>query len=291
MKRSESSVLRNVVLWCLAAALCGLAGGIAPAFAQFGLKLPKIPKVGKKDKEKAKESERPAPQISKITPDSAPPGGLGELVLIGKNLTPDIRFRLRCPGGEVSAKGFKVESAERATVQLKVPEDTGEGACAMDLVRVQGAPPPEANETDEVPAGTPEITTIEDSAGLFKISNSGTLPVGLEVILFGEGDMNFMEMMQKIQQEMVGGSTSAKMKPGQLLIMPDSLKYLQDGQTVFAEPPSAVKSVDEMTMMGEPQGVFRIVFNNGKIYNFSALGMNKEVSHKDVQLLKRRLGK
>jgi len=113
----------------------------------------------------------------------------------------------------------------------------------------------------------------------------------LRLVLIGEGIMNFMAMMQKMVQETQGGFGPSKMKKGQLLLAPDSVKYTQEDKTIFSESPSGVKSVDEMTMMGEPTGVFCIACGDGKIYNFQPPGSDKEKGYEQYLIVKARLGK
>lgn len=286
-----------VFLRCaVAVILIGLAANVSVALgaAQFP-RLPKVPKLPGQKKAKpapgAKESAAPPPQVSSITPDSAPPGGFGELVLAGKNFTPGMRLNLSCEGGQIQSKGFKVESAERASAQISVPSETGEGPCKLELVRFVGKGG-EA-ETEESGQGTPEVFQVPEGGPTFKISSSGKMPIGVELLLIGEGDLNFTDIMQKIAQEAQRGFGPGKMQKGQLLLAPDSVKYVQENNTVFSTAPSGVKSVDEMTMMGQSTGIFRIVLANGKIYNFGPQtgGGNDKKAHEQFLLIKKRLGK
>jgi hypothetical protein len=69
------------------------------------------------------------------------------------------------------------------------------------------------------------------------------------------------------------------------------VKYVQGEETVFSRPTSSVSKIEEMTMMGESSGVFRIVFMDGKIYNFmdkSESSVGKGHAFKGV---KKKLGK
>jgi hypothetical protein len=257
--------------------------------------LPKVPKLPGQKKTKpapgTKESGGPPPEVTSITPDSAPPGGFGELVLAGKNFTPGMRLNLSCEGGQIQSKGFKVESAERASAQVNVPSETREGPCNIELVRFQGKAGGQT-ETEESAQGTPEVFQVPKGGPTFKISNSGKMPLGVELVLIGEGDLNFADVMRKIAQEAQGGFGPGKMKKGELLLAPDSVKYVQEDNTIFSAAPSSVKSIDEMTMMGQSTGVFRIVLGDGKIYNFqSQTSGGEKKGHEQFLLIKKRLGK
>lgn len=275
------------------AAFLAMIGGNVPASAQFGLpKLPKLSKATKKNEKKTSEnpSNAPAPQLTSISPSSAPPGGAGEVVLVGQNLTPGMRLSISCEGGSIQSKGFKVESAERAVVQITVPFGTGEGPCSLELVRFAGGASG-SGETEESPRGTPEMFQIPSSGPTFSISSTGKMPVSLPVVLLGEGDMDFMQLMTKMQAAMkpAFGETGEKTV---LQLSPDSVKYLRGSSTLFAESPSAVKAVQSMNMQGQSTGIFRIVFNNGKIYNFMGGSGESQTGIKDLgQFVKKKLGK
>jgi len=46
----------------------------------------------------------------------------------------------------------------------------------------------------------------------------------------------------------------------------------------------------EMKQEGKPMGIFRIVFNDGKIYNFGGMG-NGSDGHAAFEFLQKKLGK
>ena len=259
------------------------AGTCVPSLTrgQFGLpKIPKLPKKAAKKKEtKPAEQATPevaassaaSPQIALISPDSAPPGGSGQLVITGKNLSDKMEFRLNCKGGYIEPQSVKVESPARMVAQIKVPLDVEEGPCGTQVAS-KGEP--------------------------FRISNSASMPVVLQVVYLGEGDMDFMQLMMKMQPALAqaakgnwqsGEATPAQTKSG-LEVTPGTLKFYDAGKVVFQEAASGVKSMGEMTQANEPTGIFRIVFNDGKIHNF--MDQSGGSSNKRVFLyIKKRLGK
>jgi hypothetical protein len=98
-----------------------------------------------------------------------------------------------------------------------------------------------------------------------------------------------MDVMMKFQQAMQGdwgkGGTS------QLWLSPDTIKYVQGEKTVFSEPTSGVSKVEEMSMMGQPTGVFRMVFKSGKIYNFMEQSEGGAEKGQGFKTVKKKLGK
>ena len=142
--------------------------------------------------------------------------------------------------------------------------------------------------------GSAEVVQLKGAT--LKISKSGSLPVVLQLLFIGEGEMDMMTMSMKMAEQASKGApkgtwqevgASATLPPvSGLFVEGNSLKYVDgDGKTLFTEPASAVKAIQEMTMAGETTGIFRIVFNNGKSYNFTAAGEGT------IEYLKKRLGK
>jgi hypothetical protein len=299
MRREHSYAYRKIAVGVVAAVVLGLGIGASVASAQFGLKLPKVPKLSKKESKPASESKEkaaqlPAVEITSITPASASPGAAGEVVLTGKNFFRGMRLRMGCgeeQGAPESLKNYlvKVESPERATIQVSIPENAKEGPCRLYVVGYWGRTGVVTDETDESPSGTPEITQISSDKVLFRISNSGSMPISVPVFLAGEGNMQFMEIMMKFQQSMQGDW--GKGGKSSLLLSPDTVQYVQDEKAVFTEPTSGVTKVEEMSMMGKPTGVFRIVFKSGKIYNFMDQSEGGGDKGRAFKTVKKRLGK
>ena len=301
MRREHSCAYRKIAVWVVAAVVLGLGFGASVASAQFGLpKLPKIPKVGKKETKPATESkekaaEHEAIEITSISPDSAPAGAAGEIVLTGKNFFRGMRLRMGCAGDEAAPENLRnqlvtVESPERATVKISIPLDAQEGPCTLYSVGYWGKAGAVTDETNESPAGTPEIMQIKSAGATFTISPTGKMPVAVPVYLAGEGNMQFMEIMMKFQQSMQGNWGQGGGKSS-LQLSPDTVKYVQDDKTVFTEPTSGVTKVEEMSMMGQPSGVFRIVFKSGKIYNFMDQSQGGSDKSRVFKFVKKRLGK
>lgn len=189
-----------------------------------------------------------------------------------------------CDQAQVNNKSFKVQSAERASVYVSIPDNSREGSCGIKMVRWPGAGP---EETNEKLSGTPEAFAVPDNSPHFAVSSSSVkLPHILEMSLIGEGEMNFIDIAVKLGQ----GVHSGKNMTAQILLVADSIKCVQDDKEVFSATPATLKSVDQITgPMGGPTEFFRIVLTNGKIYNFSR--MNLREADQAVKLIKKLLGK
>jgi hypothetical protein len=271
----------------LAAALVWILAGPAWA-AQFHL--PKIPKLGKSQPqptEQKKGSTAPAPALDSISPNSASPGAEGDLTLTGKNFDSGTGLRMNCPEAAPSITNFKVESPTRAVAHVRFPFNTKEGPCELYLAQGSAG----GNTTGEMAAsgaGTPSVTQVKSDI-TFTISIPSAMPMALPVVYIGEGEMQFMDVMMKVQQAMQGSWQDAG-KP-LLLVTKGEVKLNQGDKTVFTLPASNVKEVGQMSMMGQTVGVFRLVCNDGKIYNFMEQESSDLPKGKTVEILKASLGK
>jgi len=258
---------------CFLAALTAVAlwaANTSTAAAQFGL--PKIPKIPKKTTTQSTSETKPSksnsPEVALVlttSPNSAPPGGHGELVLTGQNFKDGMQVQFACQGAQFKAESVKVESPTRAVVQIKVPFTAQEGPC--------------------------EFTPSSGPSGkqTFQISNSADMPVAIPASLLGEGDMQFMELMMKMQQALAPGFGNQG-EAGRIELSGGSIKYMQGDKATFSESTSAVKDLGEMKQGGQSMGIFRIAFKDGKIYNFFG-GQQSTDAHAAFVYLQKKLGK
>ena len=271
----------------LTAVLVLILAGPAWGAAQFHM--PKIPKLGKSQPQPAEQKKgaaAPAPELAAINPNSASPGAEGDLVLTGKNFNVGTELRMSCSGETPALTNFKVESETRATVHVRFALDTHEGPCEIYLAQR----PTSTNSQGEITAssgGTVEVNQVKGAT--FAISIPSAMPMALPVIYIGEGDMQFMEIMMKVQQVMQGSWQD----PGKplLLVGKGNVKLKQGDKIVFDLPASNVKEIGQMSMMGQEVGVFRLVCNDGKVYNFMEQETSGLPKGKTVAILKTALGK
>jgi hypothetical protein len=234
------------------------------------LHLPKVPNITKTKPNKSGSPEvKPsragtAEVVSMMSPDSAPPGGHGQIVLTGQNFKDGMRIQFNCKGVQFSPDSFKVESPTRIVAQITVPVSAEEGPCGTSMGSEPGKEP-------------------------FRISNSANMPVAISVALIGEGDMQFMDLMMSMQKSLMAGYGNQG-EAGRIELEGGSIKYVKGSTTNFTELTSAVKSMGEMKQEGKPMGIFRIVFNDGKIYNFGGMG-NGSDGHTAFEFLQKKLGK
>jgi len=113
----------------------------------------------------------PVPQLTGINPNSAPPGGVGELVFNGANLSSGVRVRMGCMGGNMPIiTDYKVESTQRATMHVEFPAHTPEGPCDVFLEYLAD---PKTGEIMPSRQGTPEVRQVKTVS--FAISNSSPM--------------------------------------------------------------------------------------------------------------------
>jgi hypothetical protein len=252
--------------------------------AQFHM--PKLPKIGKSEPAQQQKSAPtgPLPEVTSIEPNTASPGSEGDLVLRGKNFTAGMKLRMNCPDESPSIKSFKVESDTRAVAHVKFGFGTKEGPCEIYIEAVPGA----SGEIAASSSGTPEIVQVKTVS--FTMSAASALPMCLSVVYLAEGNMDFMALMMKMQQSMQGSWDNTG-KP-LLCVSKKEVKLAQGEKTIFTEPASNVKEVGEMSMGGQSVGIFRIVFTDGKIYNFmEQSGEGAPSKGKTVDVIKAAVGK
>jgi len=251
--------------WLAASVLVSITFGAPIASGQFGLKIPKIPKVGKQDttnpSTRAPIPKGPMPQVKTIDPSVVPHGWEGDVVFTGINFGKAMKLRLACGTYTVKTKDFRVESAERAVVHITLshPANEEDVVCTIAL-----EVPPGGAMADIAPSAGGTIEVVQVTGPTLTVSDSSTLPQGFKACFLGEGDVPPMQIMMKLGQVMQGGSQDEC----KLLVSADSVKYSNQGKTVMDQPASSVKSIDPILMMGNPTGAFRIVTTSGKIYNF-----------------------
>jgi hypothetical protein len=230
MRKEHRRAYRVTAVWVIAAVFLGLGIGASVASAQFGLKLPKIPKLGKKETEpttpsRAKKLRVPAPEITSITPDSAPPGGDGELVVTGNNLFPGIVLNF-C--GTLTK--LEVQSPERAVAHIKIGEAAEEGPCETTAVYGIG------NDGEILPAGETSPEVHQQQRVSFSISNSSPLPVG-----FG--------MYNLMPEEEIKLAAAMEARGQKLQRSEEQLEKDQDTQKLVQEAQKAGKEKDLQKMM------------------------------------------
>ena len=286
MMRNRTSFLRTLIIVIVGVTMGG--GAASAAWAQFGgfgkIKLPKkldkiIPKTketgpAQKDTPETGASASGSPEISMLAPDVAPAGGSLNVVLTGKALSEDMSLSFSCVGSQFSPASVKVENPTRAVARVNVPLGAQDGPCGINMRFSQTKEP-------------------------FRISSSSDVPVVLASVMYlGEGEMNMMDAMMKMGQaaskQMQQSNWQEKggegAPPQGLMLAPDTVKFMDQGQLVFEKPTSSVKGIGEMMMQGKPSGLFRIVFTDGKIYNFGAGGQGSNESD-TIKFIRRKLGK
>jgi len=280
--RHHASFSRTLVLLIVGVVLGSAAA--STAWAQFGLPKIKLPKVlqpksketgpSKQSTPETGASRSGSPEISQLAPDVAPPGGSLKVVMTGKAFSEEMSIYFSCVGAQFSTDKVKVESPTRAVAHINVPLDAQDGPCGINMRFTQAKEP-------------------------FRISSSSDVPVVLASVMYlGEGEMNMMDAMMKMSQAATkqlqqsnwqekGGEEAP---PQGLMFTPGTVKFMDQGKLVFEKPVSSVKGIGEMMMNGKPAGVFRIVFTDGKIYNFGASGQGSSESS-TIKFIRKRLGK
>src|SRR5437773_197439 len=192
------------------------------AMAQFGIKIPKVPSIGKdapKDSKTpaAKAPLLPSPEVTSIKPDVVPPGWTGAVVFTGKNFLSSMTLQMECEGYPgLKTREFRVENSGSATLQLTVPEPPDDKGASICTTSVQQ----NATATDDIKPSVQGTATIVQVKGpTFKISDTSGIPRKYDVCFIAEGELSPEDMMEKtmavkqksaewlIQQQQKGAAT------------------------------------------------------------------------------------
>ena len=255
----------------LAALVCSaMAFTVADSAAQFGLPKIKIPKIGGAS-QAVQAPKGPSPEVKSIKPDTAPPGWEGDVVFTGANFSKNMKLRLNC--GEYKEEDFKIESAERAVLHLKISPRADETTCLIALAV------PGGSDIDPSGGGTPEIVQVTGPS--FAISGKSDLPVARSACLMGEGPIGkeddmasryeaYLQLQMEFQPKFMNDPDFV---PGcEFFVSAEAIKYVEKGKVIFEKPASTLAKVEKF-MMPTPMGeqstdVFSITWKDGKIQNF-----------------------
>ena len=129
--RRIKALLSAVLLICL-------VGHFSNVSAQFGIKIPKIPGIGKdvkdtKDNVKnapkgAPAPQPPTPEVSAVSPNVVPPGWNGEVTFAGKNFLPTLAIHVDCDNYvKITTSNLRVDGNSKATVKFELPSPERSG--------------------------------------------------------------------------------------------------------------------------------------------------------------------
>jgi len=208
--------------------------------------------------EQIQPSAPATPEVTQLRPDCAAGGGKAiEMVLAGKNFPgpfpnaveqkgrlwrffPEIRCERGGAGGsfEPKVESLTFESPTRAVARVLIPESTEKAHCELAL-------------------GPAALARL-------KLEILNPEPMEVQAHFIAEGNLSPKEVLGRNAHEPHPGAM------GLLSASPSTVKFVQGDKTVFDKPASSLKALEEFKapfQIGH-QGFFRIVFNDGKVYNF-----------------------
>lgn len=207
-----------------------------------------------------KPSAPATPEVTQLRPDCAAGGGKAiEIVLAGNNFPgpfPSVKSprqkafpRIECQRKEgedffsLKVESVTFESPTRAVARVLIPESAENAHCELTLVaeRVR-----------------------------FEILNPAQ-PMEVKALFIVEGNLSGEDLLDRQTAKLDADPMSA-FAPGLLSAAPSSIKFVQGDKTLFDKPASSLKAVeDPMHLHGLEGTYFRIVFNDGKVYNFQGV--------------------
>ena len=253
MKRGPIDFQAKKVVLPLAAALIWIltVTAIAPARSP---RLPEVPKApGQGAKSARPQAPKAVPVLTGISPKAAPQGGMGDVVLTGRNFFQGMSLTI----SGVEIVRVKVESPVRAVATIHVPESTPESRCDLNL---QWWYTPNG-EISPSPKGTPEVGQIAASVS-FVIDNSAPMMIVLgKYTLFPEEELSVRKSIYgsgKNMEQRAGANQPSKDQQDQMKKQGDSLKEMEAkykrGEITQAEyMAAAMKAASGMMATLSPQ--------------------------------------
>ncbi len=128
----------------------------------------------------------------------------------------------------------------------------------------------------EFPAGHSDSHCTISGVGL-------EMPPGMQVVVsehindpmllsgryIGDGEMEPMQMAMQIGPAMQRTGEKFELLPG-------SVRYTQNGKALFDRPISDIKTIEPVKVNGSSSGMFKLVFKDGKTYNFIPAGTGED---------------
>jgi hypothetical protein len=244
------------LLWaaCVAwatAELPGMQGTVQGLKAPLGGRLQAFPQGG--STQQIKPSASGTPEVTQLGTECAAGGGkVTEIVLTGKNF----------PGPSPRVEDSKWRFFPQ--IGCSPPEGAGMGSFRLTVESLTLESPTRAVARVLVPEGKVnadcQLTVYGPGAPLeFHIVNiSLSQNLELEARFVGKGNLSLGQILARPMAE-----------PGLLSASPSSVKFVQGGKTLFDQPASSLKTAEGLP--GNPMWGFRILFNDGKVYNFQTL--------------------
>lgn len=247
---------------------------------------------------KAKTLQRPSraagpvPEVTAISPNSAPQGGVGDLVISGRNFAPGFQIRIDCRGGSAKVASFKVESSARAVAHVEFPPKENLGPCDLytDFVR--------ASNGEIMPSrqGTPQVTQVKSVA--FGISNSSPMDaiVGEYTLVPAEEAKSMASMQAQIKSATPGMQSKAagakemadKYKKGEITLAQLMAYTQQMSQTMMPQTQQDMATGQKMAeyTKQEKQGQLRLRAGSLQFAAGNAVAFTESASSlKDIGLL------
>jgi hypothetical protein len=217
--------------------------------------VPKLPGSGNKNTRDTKPSAKDTPTIKQVSPSKILPGKPFDLTITGTNLTEGMDIALACHdqmnGHDAAAftvKPVSVKATSSATLvaHVEFPAGHTDSHCRLTAVG------------PDIMPGTQVV-----------VSEHINDPMQLSGRFIGEGELEPMQMAQQIGPAMQRTGEKFELLPG-------SVRYTQGGKTLFDRPISDIKSIEPVKINGSSSGMFRLVFKDGKTYNFMPVGTGED---------------
>jgi len=253
MKLNKILVRRRLqLITVLVLALAGVVS--APASRA---QLPNVPKVtgGNKNTRNTRPGAKDTPTIKQISPAKVLPGKPFDLTISGANLSEGMDIALAChdqmnghdaAAFSVKPTSVKASSPSSLVAHIDFPSGHSDSRCQISGVGI------------DMPSNLSVM-----------VSEHANDPVLLSGRFIGEGELEPMQMAMQIGPAMQRTGEKFELLPG-------SVRYTQNGKPLCDRPISDIKIVEPIKVNGSTSGIYRLVFKDGKQYNFIPAGQGED---------------
>jgi hypothetical protein len=202
-----------------------------------------------------------APEVTRIEPPRAAPGGQTMLKISGKNFARGVKVAFSNPGIRVLDVQSNKDSEIEARIQ--VAADAPSGTTGMFIVNPDDS---ETEVTFEVSAEPATAATLAPAGE----TTPATAPQTASKTTSAKGAGEALQF-EVISLSDVTSVLESRSKPkGTLSLAGGKLRYEESGKEVFSVPASEVREVGENFILGVNTGTFHVIVANGQTYNFIA---------------------
>lgn len=217
-------------------------------------------------------SNAKAPEVKSVDPPSVNAGSELDLKVKGKNFVQGAKVAFSNPGIVVT-ETRTVKSSE-LTAHLRVAADAPTGPTSLFVVNPDDSEVEVAYQVVGGSATTASSSTSSSAPAAEPAKTSGQSTAGGQQFeVYNLGDVaNILQVLNMPKGTLIAGS--------------GKLRLEQSGKEVFSVKRAEIKEIGPMVMAGFNTGLFHVILNSGKTYNFAPTSLRPADSTSIIEALR-----